>query len=127
MYYALVAQLDRVSDSDVSGRFSWDRPESPVFCRAGGVLREKKFRRWLLFDHYFYKVDYRGFRGSHKYALVAQLDRVSDSDSEGRWFESSQARQNLQESNSWRFFYNNMHSDFCEFEWIIIIEMHEKF
>lgn len=27
------------------------------------------------------------------YALVAQLDRASDSDSEGRWFESSQARQ----------------------------------
>ena len=25
------------------------------------------------------------------YALVAQLDRVSDSDSEGRWFESSRA------------------------------------
>ena len=40
-----------------------------------------------------YKVDYRRFCGSHKYALVAQLDRVSDSDSEGRWFESSQARQ----------------------------------
>ena len=28
-----------------------------------------------------------------KYAPVAQLDRVSDSDSEGGWFESSQARQ----------------------------------
>ena len=27
------------------------------------------------------------------YALVAQLDRVSDSDSEGRWFESSRAHQ----------------------------------
>ncbi len=27
------------------------------------------------------------------HALVAQLDRASDSDSEGRWFESSQARQ----------------------------------
>lgn len=26
------------------------------------------------------------------YALVAQPDRASDSDSEGRWFESSQAR-----------------------------------
>ena len=40
-----------------------------------------------------YKVDYRRFCGRHIYALVAQLDRVSDSDSEGRWFESSQARQ----------------------------------
>ena len=27
------------------------------------------------------------------YAPVAQLDRVSDSDSEGRWFESSRAYQ----------------------------------
>ncbi len=27
------------------------------------------------------------------YALVAQLDRALDSDSKGRWFESSQARQ----------------------------------
>lgn len=26
------------------------------------------------------------------YALVAQLDRALDSDSKGRWFESSQAR-----------------------------------
>ena len=28
-----------------------------------------------------------------KFVLVAQLDRASDSDSEGRWFDSSQARQ----------------------------------
>ena len=37
------------------------------------------------------------------YALVAQLDRVLDSDSKGRWFESSQARQNLQGFMPWRF------------------------
>lgn len=30
------------------------------------------------------------------YALVAQLDRALDSDSKGRWFESSQARQNVE-------------------------------
>ena len=64
-----------------------------MLSRAGVVLIKNKFRLLLLFDHYFYKVDYRGFCGRHKYALVAQLDRVSDSDSEGRWFESSQARQ----------------------------------
>ncbi len=34
-----------------------------------------------------------GFAVFIKYALVAQLDRVLDSDSKGRWFESSQARQ----------------------------------
>jgi hypothetical protein len=28
-------------------------------------------------------------------ALVAQLDRVSDSESEGRWFKSNRARQDL--------------------------------
>ena len=33
--------------------------------------------------------------GTIKYAPVAQLDRVSDSDSEGRWFESSRAYQNV--------------------------------
>ena len=30
-----------------------------------------------------------------KYAPVAQLDRVTDSDSVGRWFESSRAYQNI--------------------------------
>ena len=30
---------------------------------------------------------------SYVHAPVAQLDRVSDSDSEGRWFESSRAYQ----------------------------------
>ena len=32
--------------------------------------------------------------GTIKYAPVAQLDRALDSDSKGRWFESSRAYQN---------------------------------
>ena len=58
---------------------------TPVFSRGSGIFRLKKFRRLLLFDHYFYKVDYRRFCGCHKYALVAQLDRVSDSDVSGQF------------------------------------------
>ena len=38
-----------------------------------------------------------------KNAPVAQLDRASDSDSEGRWFESSRARQKT--SHTAMFFY----------------------
>ena len=34
--------------------------------------------------------------GTIKYAPVAQLDRALDSDSKGRWFESSRAYQNAQ-------------------------------
>ena len=33
--------------------------------------------------------------GTIKYAPVAQLDRALDSDSKGRWFESSRAYQNV--------------------------------
>ena len=40
-----------------------------------------------------------------KYALVAQLDRASDSDSEGRWFESSQARHTAETICFGGFFY----------------------
>ena len=36
---------------------------------------------------------FRTLNSALKSALVAQLDRASDSDSEGRWFDSSQARQ----------------------------------
>ena len=32
---------------------------------------------------------------NYKYALVAQPDRALDSDSKGRWFESSQARHQM--------------------------------
>lgn len=34
-------------------------------------------------------------RALQSYALVAQLDRALDSDSKGRWFESSRARQKI--------------------------------
>ena len=36
---------------------------------------------------------YKSHMRKTAYAPVAQLDRVSDSDSEGRWFESSRAYQ----------------------------------
>lgn len=38
------------------------------------------------------------------YALVAQLDRATDSDSVGRWFESSQARHDWVTKNVTQFF-----------------------
>ena len=37
----------------------------------------------------------RSLAGTIKYAPVAQLDRALDSDSKGRWFESSRAYQNV--------------------------------
>ena len=37
----------------------------------------------------------RSLAGTTKYAPVAQLDRALDSDSKGRWFESSRAYQNV--------------------------------
>ena len=37
----------------------------------------------------------RSLAGTIKYAPVAQLDRALDSDSKGRWFESSRAYQSL--------------------------------
>ena len=39
---------------------------------------------------------------SKGYAPVAQMDRVSDSDSEGRWFESSRAYQQLEAAHNLR-------------------------
>ena len=48
---------------------------------CGGSVERNSFA----FDHYFYKVDYRGFCGCHKYALVAQLDRVSDDHVSGQF------------------------------------------
>ena len=40
-----------------------------------------------------------------KYAPVAQLDRVTDSDSVGRWFESSRAYQNPWNRNDFKGFF----------------------
>ena len=45
--------------------------------------------KFLLYYHSANNV----LRSKTVYAPVAQLDRVSDSDSEGRWFESSRAYQ----------------------------------
>ena len=50
---------------------------------------------WYTIERY---VRGRSLAGTIKYAPVAQLDRALDSDSKGRWFESSrayQSRQNL--------------------------------
>ena len=54
--------------------------------------------RLLLFLLLYAKILNNSFRIQHlafriQNAFVAQLDRASDSDSEGRWFDSSRARQ----------------------------------
>ena len=43
--------------------------------------------------------------GTIKYAPVAQLDRALDSDSKGRWFESSRAYQKHSRPIVWNAFY----------------------
>ena len=50
-----------------------------------------------------------GVAASRKFAPVAQLDRVSDSDSEGRWFESSRAYQNPPHICEVGFVYDFLH------------------
>ena len=47
---------------------------------------------WYTIERY---VRGRSLAGTIKYAPVAQLDRALDSDSKGRWFESSRAYQNV--------------------------------
>ena len=63
--------------------------------RCGFIGREKKVQEPN--DYYlttiFYKLTTVCKSSFHKYVPVAQLDRVSDSDSEGRAFESHQAYQ----------------------------------
>ena len=52
---ALVAQLDRVTDSDVSAPFGWEKPKA--VDTAGLFGRESIFPLfpWLLFDYHFQK------------------------------------------------------------------------
>ena len=82
-----------MTDSDGSDRSSWDIPKKSVFIELCGFGGTEKSRRWLLFDYYFSKGWLPLLRFSYIFALVAQLDRVTDSDSVGRWFESSRAHQ----------------------------------
>ena len=50
--------------------------------------------------------------GTIKYAPVAQLDRALDSDSKGRWFESSRAYQN-EYHPCFELFYRNTGGFLC--------------
>ena len=47
-------------------------------------------------DYYLTTIFLQQLFPASEYAPVAQLDRVSDSDSEGRWFESSRAYHKIQ-------------------------------
>ena len=92
--YAPVAQLDSACDSDVSGRFSCDVAQSPA---NRGVERAE--RKTLSSVDYCLTTNFPDSREAPqfhivRYAPVAQLDSACDSDSQGRWFESSRAYQN---------------------------------
>ena len=58
------------------------------------------------------------FEIQNLFAFVAQLDRASDSDSEGRWFDSSQARQKEKDLQFRKSFFN---SEVCILAFIIHI------
>ena len=90
-----MAQLDSACDSDVSGRFSCDMAQSPA---NRGVGRTEK--KNLDSVDYCLTTDFPDCREASqlhiaRYAPVAQLDSACDSDSQGRWFESSRAYQNV--------------------------------
>ena len=97
--YAPVAQLDSACDSDVSGRSSCDKVQSPA---NRGVERAE--RKNLGSVDYCLTTKFPDGREAlqlhiARYAPVAQLDSACDSDSQGRWFESSRAYQNPSEFN----------------------------
>ena len=67
--------------------------QSPVVT---GIAAGKR-KQDAAVDYYLTTISKNDFRCSHResiYAPVAQLDRVTDSDSVGHWFESSRAYQN---------------------------------
>ena len=88
-----MAQLDSACDSDVSGQSSCDKAQSPAHR---GVERAE--RKNLRSVDYCLTTKFPDGREASKlyivrYAPVAQMDSACDSDSQGRWFESSRAYQ----------------------------------
>ena len=89
-----MAQLDSACDSDVSGQSGCDMAQSPA---NRGVERAE--RKNLCSVDYCLTTNFPDSREASqlhiaRYAPVAQLDSACDSDSQGRWFESSRAYQN---------------------------------
>ena len=85
--------MDSACDSDVSGQSSCDKAQSPA---NRGVERAE--RKNLRSVDYCLTTKFPDGREASKlyivrYAPVAQMDSACDSDSLGRWFESSRAYQ----------------------------------